>query len=158
MSARRPSFSSNRGSDVYADVSSKNKSRNVEQFEVGKDCVRTACPWSLTLKTMHPHPLAIIPLKKDLLLPSETSSTSSSRASSPDSNASTNVPMRALVPINPPQPQQDSSISASGATELVRSEDDTALLRSLIRLLPHEQADSQVYDAGGMFSLHVISI
>lgn len=80
-----------------------------------------------TAGTMHdPHPLAIIPLQKDLLL-SDTSSNSSGQ-SSPRTTDAPSVNVRSLVP-RPGHP------AAAG---------DSALMRSLISLLPHEQADSQV--------------
>lgn len=106
-----------------------------------------------------PHPLAIIPLQRDLLL-SDTSSNSSSTYSSPhsrsinhnnnnNSSSTSNtsvggnllvdaplVPVRALVPLG--------ENSSTAHQPSLRSEDDAALMRSLISLLPHEQADSQV--------------
>ena len=50
--------------------------------------------------------------------------------------------MRALVP-------HGSALATGGAesNEPVRSDDDTALMRSLISLMPHERADSQVRDS-----------
>lgn len=91
---------------------------------------------------MHdPHLLAIIPLQKDLLL-SETSSNSSS-GSIPNSNdGSSPGPDAPLVPIRALVPHKG---AAAGRDETLRSEDETALMRSLISLLPHEQADSQVF-------------
>ena len=85
-----------------------------------------------------PHPLAIIPLQKNLL-PSDTSSSSSvgssPNSSTPGGNAPL-VPIRALV--------AHKGTAAAGLNESLRSEDDAALMRSLISLLPHERADSQV--------------
>jgi len=71
-----------------------------------------------------PHPLAEIPLQKNA---------DECRPSSPD------LSMRALVP-------HGSAVTAGDAEgdEPLRSEDDTALMRSLISLMPHERADSQV--------------
>lgn len=71
----------------------------------------------------HAYPLAIIPLQSD------SSSRSSSRSGSPD-----HVTMRALIP------RRDNEARNTP----VRSEHDAALMRSLISLLPHEQADTQV--------------
>lgn len=72
-----------------------------------------------------PHPLAEIPLQKN---------TDECRPSSPG-----DLSMRALVP-------HGSAVTTGGAEgdEPLRSEDDTALMRSLISLMPHERADSQV--------------
>lgn len=55
--------------------------------------------------------------------------------------AAGDLSMRALVP-------HGSAITTGGAEsgEPLRSEDDTALMRSLISLMPHERADSQVQD------------
>lgn len=90
-----------------------------------------------------PHPLAIIPLQKNLL-PSDTSSNSSSgvgsspNSSTPSANANAPlVPIRALV-------AHKGGTAAAGLDASIRSEDDAALMRSLISLLPHERADSQV--------------
>lgn len=94
-----------------------------------------------------PHPLAIIPLQKDLLLSLDTSSNSShgSTPSSPGTAASGAgdgpLPIRALVP------HGGSPVASEGAERgqsPLRSEDDTALMRSLISVMPHERADSQV--------------
>lgn len=82
----------------------------------------------------HAHPLAIIPLSQQ----SDSSSRDSSRSGSPV--RAEHVAMRALIPR--PQPVQGNSAAIEGQS--LRSEDDTALMRSLISLLPHEQADSQV--------------
>lgn len=85
-----------------------------------------------------PHPLAIIPLQKNLL-PSDTSSSSSAGSSPNSGTPGTNaplVPIRALV--------AHKGTAAAGLNEPLRSEDDAALMRSLISLLPHERADSQV--------------
>lgn len=94
-----------------------------------------------------PHPLAIIPLQKDLLLSLETSSNSShgSSPSSPRTAASGAsdgpLPIRALVPHRGTPVASD---DAERGQSPLRSEDDTALMRSLISVMPHERADSQV--------------
>lgn len=101
-----------------------------------------------------PHPLAIIPLQKDPLLLSDTSS-SSSTASSPNNRSCNQSGLdsfscQSLVPVRALVPHAGSSLSKSTSPtdwrddDSVRSEDDTALMRSLISLMPHEQADSQV--------------
>lgn len=75
-----------------------------------------------------PFPLAEIPLAA-----ADESTESESSAASGD------LSMRALVP-------HGSAMATGGAEsgEPLRSEDDTALMRSLISLMPHERADSQV--------------
>lgn len=70
-----------------------------------------------------PHPLAIIPLSNDNSI-----------------EDSGDLPIRALVPHS----GSAMTTTAAGRGEAVRSEDDTALMMSLISLMPHERADSQV--------------
>lgn len=92
---------------------------------------------------MHVHPLAIIPLRKDNSSNSSRNS-SRNRSRSPDHTSKTQVPVRALIP-RPSVHQQGGGVAGgSGATEAARSDDDNALMKGLISLLPHEQADSQV--------------
>lgn len=83
-------------------------------------------PKSTTMRD--PFPLAEIPLAA-----ADESTESESSAASGD------LSMRALVP-------HGSAMATGGAEsgEPLRSEDDTALMRSLISLMPHERADSQV--------------
>lgn len=86
-----------------------------------------------------PHPLAIIPLQKNLLPPDTSSSNSvgsSPNSSTPGGANAPLVPIRALV--------AHKGTATAGLDESLRSEDDAALMRSLISLLPHERADSQV--------------
>lgn len=77
-----------------------------------------------------PFPLAEIPL---------AAADESNERESP--GAAGDLSMRALVP-------HGSAMATGGAEsgEPLRSEDDTALMRSLISLMPHERADSQVRD------------
>lgn len=79
-----------------------------------------------------PHPLAIIPVQKNILS-SDTSSISSSSSSLSYGADGPSVNIRSLVP-------------SSGAAPAAAS--DSALMRSLISVLPHEQADSQVRKHG----------
>lgn len=101
-----------------------------------------------------PHPLAIIPLQKDLLLSVETSSNSSD-GNSPRSGGDGHGEQEGGMAIRTLVPHRGSSSSSSSSGPVVtaaaergesplRSEDDTALMRSLISLMPHERADSQV--------------
>ncbi|CAM9893159.1 unnamed protein product, partial [Scytosiphon promiscuus] len=101
----------------------------------------------VVLNMRDPHPLAIIPLQKDLLLSLETSSNSShgstpsSPGAAPASGASDGpLPIRALVPHRGSPVVGDDPERGQSP---VRSEDDTALMRSLISVMPHERADSQ---------------
>lgn len=93
---------------------------------------------------MHdPYPLAITRLVDPHPLLSDTSSNSSIGSSSSNSES---VSIRALVPHR----SATAGVAAAADQEgghggSLRSEDDTALMRSLIGLLPHEQADSQVF-------------
>lgn len=101
-----------------------------------------------TTTMQDPHPLAIIPLQKNLLPSADTSTSSSNsvgsspNSSTPGANANSPlVPIRALVAH---KGTAAAGTAAAGLDESVRSEDDAALMRSLISLLPHERADSQV--------------
>lgn len=79
-----------------------------------------------------PFPLAEIPL----------AAAAADESNERDSKcAAGDLSMRALVP-------HGSTMVAGGveSSEPLRSEDDTALMRSLISLMPHERADSQVRD------------
>lgn len=80
-----------------------------------------------------PFPLAEIPLA------AAAAADESNERESPC--AAGDLSMRALVP-------HGGTMTAGGAEsgEPLRSEDDTALMRSLISLMPHERADSQVRD------------